>query len=85
MNDPSTEAVIITGGSIFGAGIDTVMGVRRDFSTFQDYGNLNQGRYAHACGSYLTSSPPDMVPVSSSFMLLKLNTYFWLRQEPSKC
>ena len=46
--------------------------VRRDLSTFQDYGNLNQGRYAHACGSYLTSSPPDMVPVSSSFMLYKL-------------
>ena len=76
MNDPSTEAVIITGGNIFGEGIDKVMGVRRDFSIFKDYGNLNQGRYAHACGSYLTSSPPDMVPVSSSFMLYKLCTYF---------
>ena len=85
MNDPSTEALIITGGNTWGEGVDTVIGVRRDLSTFQDYGNLNQGRYAHACGSYLTSSPPDMVPVSSSFMLLKLNTYFWLRQEPSKC
>ena len=76
MSDPSTEALIITGGNTLNVGVDTVMGVRRDFSTFQDYGNLNQGRYAHACGSYLRSAPPDTIPVSSSFMLLKLCAYF---------
>ena len=54
MNDPLTDARIITGGNLDGLGLDTVMGVRRDFSTFQDYGNLNQGRYAHACGSYIS-------------------------------
>ena len=64
MSDPSTEALIITGGNTLNVGVDTVMGVRRDFSTFQDYGNLNQARYAHACGSYVSGSDADAVPVS---------------------
>ena len=61
MPDPMTEALIITGGH---PGIDTVIGFLRDGTIsgeFGYYGNLNQARYAHACGSYLSSSA---IPVS---------------------
>ena len=59
MPHPTAEALIITGGY---PGIDTVVGFLKDGTISEvDYGNLNQARYAHACGSYLSSSA---IPVS---------------------
>ena len=55
MPDPLTEALIITGGKNGDNGVDTVTGFRKDGTIFQDYGKLNQGRYAHSCGSFISS------------------------------
>ena len=67
MPDPTSEALIITGGRNGNGdnGLDTVAGFRKDGTIFQDYGKLNQGRYAHACGSFIGSGDVKGTPVSS--------------------
>ena len=65
MPHPTAEALIITGGKNGDNGVDTVTGFRKDGTVFQDFGNLNQGRYAHACGSYIGSGDVVGTPVSS--------------------
>ena len=66
MPDPTGEALIVTGGNY---GVDTVTGFRKDGTIFEDYGVLTQGRYAHACGSYL-SSDDIPIPVSLTYQYI---------------
>ena len=64
MPDPTSEALIITGGN---NGVDTVTGFRKDGTIIEDYGKLNQGRYAHACGSFIGRGDVVGTPVSPRF------------------
>ena len=52
MPDPTSEALIVTGGY---PGYNTVTGFRKDGTTFEAFGVLYQGRYAHSCGSFISS------------------------------
>ena len=54
MADPTygPGALIVTGGY---PGADTVTGFRKDGSFGPKFGTLNHGRYAHSCGSFISS------------------------------
>ena len=66
MPDPTTsDTLIVTGGY---PGLDTVTVFGRYGTVINTVRNLNQGRYAHSCGSFISSVG---IPVSWAFQFFQ--------------